>query len=154
MSTKDDRHWRLGWAGGRCGVNIVVVMVPLLLIGVVCAFAFLPLTASSFVATKEVTFVARDMAFYLEGGSVSNPTVRLEAGEEVLFILRSFDVGITHNFTIEGWGFETVQLDTGASVRFRVRVPEQLGSQTYVCTPHRKMMHGLIEVVKSDGSGA
>jgi plastocyanin len=87
------------------------------------------------------------MAFYLEGGSVPNPTIRLETGEEVRFILRNIDPGIAHNLVIDGWDLETMSLEMDASATLRVSAPEQPGRQTYVCAPHREMMRGVIEVV-------
>jgi plastocyanin len=119
----------------------------------VCLSILLPLRASTRpAAVREITLVTRDMAFYLEGGTVPNPTIRLDAGEEVRFILRNLDPGIAHNLAIEGWQIETPQLDVDASETLRVRVPEQLGSQAYVCAPHREMMSGVIEVVGRDAS--
>ena len=131
------------WRGARGAVAGVLLSA----VAVVCLFILLPLTASSRTPVREITLVARDMAFYLEGGSVPNPTIRLDAGEEVRFILRNLDPGVAHNLAIEGWALETAPLDADASATFRVRAPEQPGSQTYVCVPHREMMRGVIEVV-------
>jgi len=117
-------------------------------VALVCLSILLPLRASTRpVAVREITLVTHDMAFYLEGGTVPNPTIRLGAGEEVRFILRNLDPGIAHNLAIEGWEIETPYLDADASATLRVRVPEQLGRQAYVCAPHREMMSGVIEVV-------
>ena len=107
----------------------------------------LPLSVSTRAAVRNITLVARDMAFYVEGGTVPNPTIRLAAGEEVRFVLRNLDPGITHNLAIEGWELETAYLDGDASATLRVHVPDQPGNQTYVCVPHRGMMRGVIEVV-------
>ena len=131
------------WRGARGAVAGVLLSA----VAVVCLFILLPLTASSRTAVREITLVARDMAFYLEGDSVPNPTIRIDAGEEVRFILRNLDPGVAHNLAIEGWALETAPLDADASATFRVRAPEQPGSQTYVCVPHREMMRGVIEVV-------
>ena len=119
-------------------------------VAVVCLTILLPLTASTRPAVREITLVTRDMAFYLEGGTVPNPTIRLDAGEEVRFILRNLDPGIAHNLAIEGWELATAYLDANASATLHVRVPEQPGRQAYVCVPHREMMRGVIEVVAGD----
>jgi len=124
-----------------------VAGVLLAAVAVVCLVILLPLTASTRVAVREITLVTRDMAFYLEGDTVPNPTIRLEAGEEVRFVLRNLDPGIAHNLAIEGWALETAYLDASASATFRVRVPAQPGRLTYLCVPHREMMRGVIEVV-------
>ena len=139
-------RWR-GAGGAVAGVLLAAVAV-------VCLSILLPLTASTRVAVREITLVTRDMAFYLEGGTVPNPTIRLDAGEEVRFILRNLDPGIAHNLAIEGWELETAYLDADASTTLRLRVPEQPGSQTYVCVPHREMMRGVIEVVAGGAPSA
>ena len=131
------------WRGARGAVTGA------LLAGVtlVCLSILLPLRAGTRPAVRDITLVTRDMAFYLEGGTVRNPTIRLAAGEEVRFILRNLDPGMAHNLAIEGWEVETAQLDVDASASLRVRVPEQSSRQAYVCAPHREMMRGVIEVV-------
>ena len=131
------------WHGARGAVAGVLLAA----VAVVCLFILLPLTASSRVAVREITLVTRDMAFYLEGDTVPNPTIRVVAGEEVRFVLRNLDPGIAHNLVIKGWALETAYLDAGASATFRVRVPAQPGTLTYFCVPHREMMGGVLEVV-------
>ena len=133
------RRWH-GTGGTVTGVLLAAVAV-------VCLTILLPLTVSTRATVREITLVTRDMAFYLEGDTVPNPTIRLHAGEEVRFILRNLDPGIAHNLAIEGWELETTYLNADASATLRLRVPEQPGNQTYLCVPHREMMHGVIEVV-------
>ena len=134
------------WRGARGAVAGVLLAA----VAVVCLSILLPLTVSTSAAVREITLVTRDMAFYLEGDTVPNPTIRLHAGEEVRFILRNLDPGITHNLAIEGWELETAYLNADASATLRVRVPAQPGRQAYVCVPHREMMRGVIEVVAGD----
>ena len=134
------------WRGARGAVTGVLLAG----VVVVCLSILLPLTASTRPPVRDITLVARDMAFYLEGGTVPNPTIRLDAGEEVRFILRNLDPGIAHNLAIEGWELATAYLDANASATLHVRVPEQPGRQVYVCVPHREMMRGVIEVVAGD----
>ena len=145
-------HYRYqpGWPTRWRGAGGAVAGVLLAAVAVVCLFILLPLTASSRAAVREITLVTRDMAFYLEGDTVPNPTIRLDAGEEVRFILRNLDPGVVHNLAIEGWALETASLDADASATFRVRAPAQPGRQTYVCVPHREMMRGVIEVVAGE----
>ena len=132
------------WRGARGTVAGVLLAA----VAVACLVVLLPLTASTrAVAVREIALVTRDMAFYLEGDTVPNPTIRLEAGEEVRFIVRNLDPGIVHNLAIEGWGLETPYLDAERSTTVHVRVPEQLGTQAYLCPPHRAMMGGVIEIV-------
>jgi len=119
-------------------------------VAVVSLGILVPLTVSTRPAVRDITLVTRDMAFYLEGDTVPNPTIRLEAGEEVRVILRNLDSGIAHNLAIEGWNLETDYLDGDTSATLRLRAPERASSQTYVCVPHRGMMRGIIEVVDGD----
>ncbi len=132
------------WHGARgavAGVLLVAVVAA-------CQLILLPMSASTReVAIREIGLVTRDMAFYLEGDTVANPTIRLEAGEDVRFIVRNLDPGMVHNLAIEGWDLETPYLDAKRSATVRVRAPEQLGTQAYVCLPHREMMGGVIEIV-------
>ena len=134
------------WRGARGAVTGVLLAG----VVVVCLSILLPLTASTRPPVRDITLVARDMAFYLEGGTVPNPTIRLDAGAEVRFILWNVDPGIAHNLAIEGWEIETAYLDADASAILRIRVPVQPGTQAYVCVPHREMMRGVIEVVAGD----
>ena len=147
MSARHNRHWQLDRTRRWLGAGGAVAGVLLATAAVGCLFILLPLTASTRTAVREITLVTRDMAFYLEGDTVANPTIRLEVGEEVRFILRNLDPGFAHNLAIEGWELETAHLDADASATFRVRVPERPGSQTYLCVPHREMMRGVIEVL-------
>ena len=120
---------------------LVVVFV------VVGLLVLLPMTASTGEAVREITLVTKDMAFYLEGDPAPNPTIRLAAGEEVRLNLLNLDRGFKHNLAIDGWNVETVSLDADESTVVRIRAPDQAGQQPYICSPHREMMHGVIEIV-------
>ena len=128
-----------GWRGARGAIGAAMA--------VVCLFLLLPLPASTGASIREISLVTRDMAFYIEGNPSPNPTIRLGAGEEVRFVLRNLDPGIAHNLAIDGWDVETVSLVADASTSVRVRAPDRPGRQIYVCSPHREMMRGTIEIV-------
>lgn len=147
MEATYNTHGRTVWTTRWRGAGGAVAGVLLAAVAIACLLVLLPLAASSRAAVREISLVTRDMAFYLEGGTVANPTIRLEAGEEVRFVLRNVDSGVTHNLAIEGWGLETGYLEATGSTTLRVRVPTQPGTQAYVCLPHRKMMRGVIEIV-------
>ena len=112
--------------------------------------ALLPQTASTGTDPREIVMVARDMAFYLAGGSEPNPRIRLTAGEEVRFNFSNLDYGFKHNLVIDGLGIETAYLEADESTIISVRAPKQVGHQPYICFPHREMMQGMIEVVARD----
>ena len=128
---------------GACSVAAMAVVVFV----VVGLLVLLPMTASTGAAAREITLVTRDMAFYLEGDSAPNPTIRLAAGEEVRLTLLNLDRGFNHNLAIDGWNIETVSLDANESTVVRIQAPDQAGRQPYICSPHSEMMHGVIEIV-------
>ena len=130
-------------AGGIRGAIAVVVVIAVAMLSLLVLFPFAVATRTP---VREITLVARDMTFYVEGETTPNPTIWLTPGEEVQFSLHNADPGIAHNLAIMGWQLETARLETGASVTFRVRAPEDPTRQRYVCTPHRQMMGGLIVV--------
>lgn len=98
-------------------------------------------------APREVTIVARDMAFYVDGRPESNPTLRFKAGERVRLLLRNEDAGMTHDFVIKSWNVATRAIATrGGEDTVVFRVPGDGGTVTYQCTPHAEMMRGGIRV--------
>ncbi len=131
------------WSGTRGAVTAVLVAA----VGLLCLVLLLPLTARTQGSARQITLVTRNMAFYLEGGTEPNPTIQVRAGEEVRFTVLNRDPGFQHNFSVEAWGLETQFVETEASTSVLVRAPARPGSQPYVCTPHGKMMRGIIEVV-------
>lgn len=134
------------WQGTRGAVAAALVAA----IGLLCVILLLPLTASTKGPVREITLVTRNMAFYLEGDTEPNPTIRVRAGEEVRFTVLNRDPGLKHNFAVEAWGLETRFVETEASTTVVVRAPARPGRRAYVCTPHGKMMRGIIEVVDAD----
>ena len=95
---------------------------------------------------REVRLVARDMAFYLPGGDVPNPTLRFAAGERVRILLVNEDPGMTHDLVAEGLGLATPLVERGGTTGLELRVPETPGSHEYLCSLHPVLMRGLIEV--------
>lgn len=133
---------------GRWGRGAVIAVATLAL-GAVSLFLWLPLTASTRTAVRDITLVVRDMAFYLDGGSEPNPTIQVRTGETVQLTLLNRDPGLKHNLTIEALGLDMPHLETDASMKVRLRAPSRPGRLPYVCAPHSEMMHGVIEVVGS-----
>jgi plastocyanin len=117
-----------------------------------CA-ALLPIVAASRPAAdgdpdpREIRIVAREMAFFIDGGGAANPTVRVRAGERVRIVLRNEDAGMTHDFAIGAWKVGTKALTAkGEETAVEFRVPESRGTTPYQCTPHAQMMRGSIQV--------
>lgn len=96
---------------------------------------------------RELTLIARDMAFFRPGDPTPNPTLVVGRGERVRITLRHEDPGMTHDFAVESRGVATDSLrraGTSASVVFEA--PGQPGESEYVCTFHRLMMKGILKV--------
>ena len=96
--------------------------------------------------TREVRLVARDMAFYLPGGEVPNPTLRLAAGERVRLVLVNDDPGMLHDMVAQGLGAATPLIERGGTASVELRAPATPGSHEYLCSLHPVLMRGLIEV--------
>lgn len=120
-----------------CGIAV--------LLGAASAAAILPRSALSGAArAREIRLVVRDMTYYAEGGASPNPTLLVRRGERVRVILRNEDPGMTHDFTIPGWGAASRQVVSRGETAVEFRAPAQAGEQMYVCTPHGQMMRGTI----------
>jgi hypothetical protein len=122
------------------------------IVAVVClGVAFLTLTAeradpAERVVPREIVVVARDMAFFVNGGATPNPVISLKRGEAIALTLRNEDPGIVHDFAIPGWGVETRRLDGRGTDRVLFTVPDKAGTADYVCTPHSAMMFGILSI--------
>jgi plastocyanin len=96
---------------------------------------------------REIRLVAKDMAFYLEGQSAPNPTLRVRPGEHIRLILRNQTPGMSHDLVITTWQIRTPLLARrGDEAVVSFRVPDRAGSSTYHCSPHSEMMRGRIVV--------
>jgi len=112
------------------------------------AASLLPMIAASDpYAVREIRIVVRDMAFYVDGGTEPNPAITVRRGEKVRVRLRNEDAGMRHDFAIKAWTVATKILDDqGEEDAVSFRAPRQRGSQPYQCTPHAKIMSGVIRV--------
>ncbi len=96
---------------------------------------------------REIRLVARDMAFYVDGQDVPNPTLKLHAGEEVRVVVSNADAGMAHDFGVSAWDVRTPLLTARASQAAVVlHAPRARGSHEYTCGPHSAIMRGTIEV--------
>ena len=110
------------------------------------AVALLPLVAEPAPEVREIVLVSRNMKFYLEGESTPNPTIRVEPGEQVRFVLRNADPGFVHWFAIDAWGVKVGPLTANETGSIVTRVPDESGRLEYSCTPHPRMMRGTVQV--------
>ena len=122
-----------------------------LAVGVMIAVAvvvLLPILASTWGGgVREIQVVTRDMTFYVDGSPEPNPAIVVRAGERVKLVLRNEDAGMSHDFTVKAWTVNTKLLeDRGEQDVITFQAPTERGSTTYSCTPHAKMMSGILRV--------
>lgn len=97
---------------------------------------------------REIHLVARGMAFYLDSDpTAANPTIALQQGERVRFVLRNETPGIIHDLAITGLAAGMSPVPAGTSGVLDLEVPDRPGRHEYVCRPHSVMMKGVIEIV-------
>ncbi len=117
-----------------------------IMLAIAAIAATLPLIAMAAKRPREITLVAKQMAFYVEGDSSPNPVIRLKPGERVRFTLRNEDRGVEHDFTIRALGVATGTLRTAERGSVVFEVPKRIGEYRYTCKPHAKMMAGTVTV--------
>ena len=109
--------------------------------------SLLPMLASSDLdKVREVRVTVREMTYYVDGSPDPNPTLVFRAGEKVRVVLKNEDPGMDHDFTVPTWDVKTKLLEGRGEDTVVIKVPKKRGEQTYVCTPHAKMMRGTIRV--------
>ena len=97
--------------------------------------------------SREIVLETRDMAFYLPGNPVPNPTIVVTPGETVRIILVNRDRGMKHDVTIDSLGLQSQLLSgDGSSTDLVFRVPKRRGSFEYTCSLHQQMMRGLLVI--------
>ena len=121
----------------------------LITIGVVAVIAIaivaVALKASAGEPEREITLVARDMAFYLPEGGAPNPPLELARGESARLTLINRDRGIEHDLAVESLDLEIGAIPgDGASRTVELRAPREAGDHEYVCRLHDRMMRGRL----------
>ena len=125
--------------GRRLSVRWVMVLAAVLVIG-----TLLPVLSKT--PSREVTLVARGMAFYVDGSAEPNPTIRLKAGETVRVVLRNEDRGITHDFAVPSLDEALEPINFNDVGTLTLDVPRKPGVYAYTCRPHALMMKGMLIV--------
>jgi plastocyanin len=97
---------------------------------------------------REITLVARDMAFYVDGGrNGPNPVIEVKPGETIRIVLKNRDRGMTHDFFVPAVDAATSALDWNEEDEITFEAPKERGTYEYVCRPHLLMMKGTLRVV-------
>ena len=126
--------------GRRISVEVVAVVVGLLAVGAL-------LTAVTRTPSREITLVARGMAFYLESDpAIPNPTITARSGERLRIVFRNEDRGMTHDLAVPTFGVATDLIDWNEDDAMTFDVPDRPGTYDYICEPHAMMMRGRIVV--------
>ena len=113
---------------------------------VIVVASLLPVMTSA--PSREVTLMARGMAFYLEDDpETPNPTIEVTAGERVRVVLKNEDRGMVHDFAVPALNTGMDLLRWNEEGEVTIAVPSRPGTYEYVCNPHRLMMQGVIRVV-------
>jgi FtsP/CotA-like multicopper oxidase with cupredoxin domain len=127
--------------------TLLVPLLALLLLGGGVALA---LQTAARPQPRELTLVARGMAFYLPGDSTPNPRLVVESGEPVRLVLRNGDRGMAHDVAVPAGDGERARSrevrGAGETAELSFRAPETAGTYEYVCTLHSRMMRGVLEV--------
>jgi plastocyanin len=114
---------------------------------VLCVVVGALMSATSQTPTREITLVARDMAFYLETDPhTPNPQLDVHSGERVRVVLRNQERGTTHDFAVPVLGVSSDLLNWNQRGEITLTVPDQPGTYEYVCRPHHLMMRGVLRV--------
>ena len=125
--------------GHRVSAKMIATAVVVVLLG---AFA----VALTRPAPREVTLVARGMAFYLENSDLPNQTLTFKAGERVRIVLRNQDRGNSHNVVVPAVSAEFQPIGWNQSADVVLTVPDTPGTYEYWCRPQMMMMKGTIIV--------
>ena len=126
--------------GHRVTAKLVAVVMGVFVVGALLA-------AVPRAPERQITLVARGMAFYLDGDwSTPNPTLRLKAGERVRIVLRNEDRGFTHDFAVPAFDAAVDKIDWNEDDGVTFDVPDAPGRYEYTCRPHTLMMRGEIVV--------
>ena len=98
---------------------------------------------------RELTLVARGMAFYLPGDPTPNPRLVAGRGETLRITLRNEDRGMAHDLAIPSGSGERkstpVLREPGESADLTL-APPRAGEYDYLCNLHSRMMRGVLEV--------
>ena len=126
--------------GKRIPLRAIAAMAVLMILAVLAP-------ALSKTPTREITLVAKDMAFYLESDPTTpNPTLEIKAGERVRIVLKNQERGIRHDFAVPAIRKAVDQIGWNETDDVVFSAPKRPGNYPYECQPHRLMMRGTIRV--------
>jgi plastocyanin len=95
---------------------------------------------------REVSLVARGMAFYADGGSKANPILHVRPGERLRITVVNSAPGMVHDLAIDAVSASTPPLTAGQVAAIEFTAPGKPGAYEYRCRPHALMMRGVLSV--------
>jgi plastocyanin len=124
--------------------RILLASAAAFVVALAMAMAAIGSTAKSRV--REISLVARDMAFYADGSSQPNPVLHARPGERLRITLTNNAPGMIHDLSIAAVSASTSTLTAGQAASIEFSVPEKAGDYEYRCRPHALMMKGTLRV--------
>jgi len=113
---------------------------------VVTAMAMAAIGSTAKSRVREITLVAREMAFYADGASQANPVLRARPGERLRIIVINKAPGMIHDLAIDAVSSATPLLTAGQVASLEFTAPLKPGDYQYHCRPHALMMKGMLSV--------
>lgn len=98
-------------------------------------------SAQEAVRPREIILKIQNMSF-----GNNNPAIYLEPGETVRFIIHNLDVGMKHDFVIQGTDVASRILDYGEKDAVLFTAPRDDKEMKYQCSLHALMMQGRLVV--------
>ena len=127
--------------GRKISMKLVAALAVVMIVG-----ALLPVMTDA--PAREITLVARGMAFYVDGDfDRPNPTLEVKASERVRIVVRNEERGMTHDFAVPAADAATDLLNWNEQDEVIFDVPDKPGVYEYVCRPHALMMRGTLRVI-------
>jgi plastocyanin len=134
--------------GRRVSVKAVIA-VAAFFVAVVGLLPVMTLTLGESARPREVTLVAKDMAFYLASDlETANPVIQARPGETLRVVLQNRDRGLTHDFAVPAADAATDALSWNEEDQITFDAPDEPGTYEYVCRPHLLMMKGTLRVTR------
>lgn len=124
--------------------RIILIAGTAFIVALAMAMAAIGSTAKDRV--REVSLVARDMAFYADGGSTANPVLHARPGERLRITVINNAPGMVHDLIIDAVDTATPLLTAGQVASIEFTAPAKTGDYAYRCRPHALMMKGVLTV--------
>jgi len=132
----------------RSRSRVALLLAPVLALLVACGGVLA--ARAAWPDPREITLVARDMAFYLPGDPTPNPRLVVERGEPVRLLLRNAERGMPHDVAVPdgdgGWDASRKVRGRDETAELTFEAPQMAGGYEYICTLHSRMMRGVLEV--------